>query len=71
MEAREDFWSMPEDFIYRHHVMPRDQLNISQQSSFPDPVTSTDVHTETNLKNVEERSIDDSWNIEGNRINYL
>ena len=27
-EARNDFWSIEGDFIYRHHVEPRVQLHV-------------------------------------------
>ena len=37
MEAREDFWSMSGDPVYRHHVTPRGQLYVPKDSSFPIP----------------------------------
>ena len=37
MEAREAFWSMSGDSICRHHVMPREQLYVPKESSFPIP----------------------------------
>ena len=38
MEAREDFWSMSGECIYRHHVLPREQLYVPKESSFPIPL---------------------------------
>ena len=35
MKATEDFRSMLGEFIYRHHVMPREQLYVPKESSFP------------------------------------
>ena len=36
-EARNDFWSIEGDFIYRHHVEPRVQLYVPKEESFPIP----------------------------------
>ena len=54
MEAREDFRSMSGEFLYRHHVMPRE--NVLQESSFSIPLKHIDVvrQTKTNLDNLEE-----------------
>ena len=51
----------------RHHVMPREQLCVPKESSFPTPSKYIDVvrHTKTNLDNLEESSIDDLWNNDG------
>ena len=35
MEARGDSRSMSGDFFYHHHVMPRGQLYVPKESSFP------------------------------------
>ena len=37
-EARNDFWSMEGDFIYRHHVEPRGHVYVPQEESFPIPL---------------------------------
>ena len=64
-EARKDFWSMSgELFIYRHHVMPREQWYVPKESSFPMPSKYMDVvrQIKTNPDNLEESSTDDLWN---------
>ena len=33
MEAREDFWSVSGDFIYRHNIIPREQIYVPKESS--------------------------------------
>ena len=50
-ETRKDFWSIQEDFIYRHHVEPRVQLYVPKEESFPFPLKYIDVireHSKTN-----------------------
>ena len=37
-EARNDFWSMEGDFIYRHHVEPRVHVYVPKEESFPIPL---------------------------------
>ena len=37
-EARDDFWSILGDFIYRHHVEPRVKLYTPREESFPIPL---------------------------------
>ena len=69
-EARNDFWSMSGgNFIYRHHVEPRVKLYSPREESFPIPLKYIDVSstTHTNLDVVQERRIDDYWNIDGSR----
>ena len=34
-EAREDFWSIQGDFIYRHNIEPRVELYVPKEESFP------------------------------------
>ena len=69
MEARADFWSAPREKC-RHHVMPREQLYVSTEPSFPIPLKYIDVvrQTKTTMDNLEESNIDDLWNIDGHRI---
>ena len=57
-EAINDFWSMSENFIYRHHVEPRVKLYS------PIDVSRT---THTNSDVMQESCIDDYWNIDGSR----
>ena len=68
-EAINDFWSMSGNFIYRHHVEPRVKLYTPREESFPIPLKYIDVPrtTRTNLDVLQERRIDDYWNIDGPR----
>ena len=42
-EAKNDFWSMSGNFIYRHHVEPRVKLYSPREESFPIPLKYIDV----------------------------
>ena len=68
-EARNDFWSMSGNFIYRHHVEPRVKLYSPRQESFPFSLKYIDVSrtAHTNLDVMQESRIDDYWNIDGSR----
>ena len=68
-EAINDFWSMSGNFMNRHHVEPRVQHYSPREESFPIPLRYIDVSrtTTTNLDVVQERCIDDYWNINGSR----
>ena len=68
-EARNDFWYMSGNFIYRHHVEPRVKLYSPREESFPFPLKYIDVSrtTHTNLDVMQESRIDDYWNIDGSR----
>ena len=68
-EAINDFWSMSGNFIYRHHVEPRVKLYSPREESFPFPLKYIDVSrtTNTNLDVMQEKRIDDCWNIDGSR----
>ena len=37
-EAKHDFRSITEDFIYRHHVVPRVKLYVPREETFPIPM---------------------------------
>ena len=69
-EARNHFWSMSWNFIYRHHVEPRVKLYSPREKSFPIPLKYIDVSrtTHTNLDVMQESRIDDFWNIDGSRV---
>ena len=60
---------MSRNFIYRHHVEPRVKLYSPREESFPIPLKYIDVSrtTRTNLDVMQERRIDDYWNIDGSR----
>ena len=68
-EAMNDFWSMSGNFIYRHHVEPRVKLYSPREESFPIPLKYIDVSrtTHTNLDVMQERRIDDYWNVDLSR----
>ena len=68
-EAMNDFWSMSGNFIYRHHAEPRVKLYSPREESFPIPLKYIDVSrtTHTNLDVMQERRIDDYWNVDGSR----
>ena len=68
-EAMNDFWSMSGNFIYRHHVEPRVKLYSPREESFLIPLKHIDVSrtTHTNLDVMQERRIDDYWNVDGSR----
>ena len=55
--------------MYRHHVEPRVKLYSPREESFPIPLKYIDVSrtTRTNLDVMQERRIDDYWNIDGSR----
>ena len=66
-EAINDFWSMSGNSRYRHHVEPRVKLYSPREESFPIPLKYIDVSrtTHTNLDVVQEKRIDDYWNVDG------
>ena len=68
-EAINDFWFMSGNFIYRHHVESGLKLYPPREESFPIPLKYIDVSrtTHTNLEAMQERRIDDYWNIDGLR----
>ena len=68
-EAINDFWSMSGNFTYRHHFEPRVKLNSPREESFPIPLKYIVVSrtTHTNLDVVQEKRIDEHWNIDGSR----
>ena len=44
-EAREDFWSIQGDFIYRHHIEPIIQLFVRREEPFLIPLQFFDVNS--------------------------
>ena len=68
-EARNDFWSISGNFIYRHHVEPRVELYVWKEESFPIPLKYIDVTRtiHTSLDVLLEKHIKDYWNIDGSR----
>ena len=68
-EDRADYWSIPGDFIYRHHNEPLVQLYMTKKETFPIPLKYIDVtrSTHTDLDVLQEKRIDDYWNVDSNR----
>ena len=68
-EARRDFWSIQCDFIYRHHIEPRVQLYVPKEESFLIPLKHIEVTRATfsNLDVLQEKRIDDYWNVDAHR----
>ena len=68
-EAKNDFWSMTGDFIYRHHVEPGVKLYMPREESFRNSLKYIDVSriTHTSLNALLEKQIDDYWNVDGER----
>ena len=68
VEAREDFWRMAGEFTCRNHVVPSEIVCVPKEPSVPIPLEYTNVvrQTSTDLDNLQESSIDDFWNIDGN-----
>ena len=68
-EARNDFWSVEGAFIYRHHVEPGVQLYVSEEETFLIPLKYIDVigSTHTDLDVLQEKRVDDYWNVDPNR----
>ena len=68
-DARNDFWSISGNFINRHHVEPRVKLYVPTKESFPIPLKYIDVtrSTDTTLDVMLEKSVGDSWNVDGDR----
>ena len=68
-EARNDFRSIEGDSICRHHVEPGDRLHVPKEESFPIPLKYVDVtrSTHTNLDVMQEKRINDYWNVDGDR----
>ena len=54
------------NFIYRHHIEPRVPLYVPKEETFPIPPKYIDVTTATytNLDVLQEKRIDDYWNVE-------
>ena len=61
--------SVSGNFIYRHHVEPRVKLYSPREEPFPIPLKYIDVSrtSRTNVDVMQERRIDDYWNIDGSR----
>ena len=60
-EARNVFWSIEGEYIYRHHVEPRVKLCVLEGESFTIPLRYTDVVRRTNTT----LNLFDYWNVDG------
>ena len=68
-EVRNDFWSVSGTHICSHHVEPRVKLYVPREASFPSPLKHIDVTraTSTSMDVMLVKSIDDYWNVDGDR----
>ena len=68
-EAINDFWSMSGNFKNRRHVEPRVKLYSPREESLPIPLKFIDASrtTHADLDVMQERRIDDYWNVDGSR----
>ena len=68
-EAKNVFWSITGEFIYRHRVEPRVKLYVPKEESFPIPLKYIDVtrNTHTSLDVLLEKHIEDYWNVDEDR----
>ena len=62
-EARNDFWSISGNFIYRHHVEPREK----NHSLFPLKYIDVTRNTDTSLDVLLDENIEGYWNVDGDR----
>ena len=67
--STEWLFCMQRDFIYRHHGDSSVQLYVPKEETFPIPLKVFDVkrYTHTNLDVMQEKRIDDYWNVNENR----
>ena len=68
-EAKNDFWSITGDLIYRHHVEPKVKLYVPREESFPISTKYMDVTRTTHKSQgvLLEKQMDDYWNVDGER----
>ena len=68
-EARNDFGSAQGHFINCHHSEPRVQLYVpkAKEETFPIPLKIFDVTRSTQTNVMQEKRIDDYWNVDENR----
>ena len=68
-EARNDFSAISGNYTYRPHVEPRVKLYVPREESCPIPLKHIDVtrNTFSSLDVLLEKSIDDYWNVDGDR----
>ena len=70
-EARNDFWSIEGNFIYRHPGEPRVKIFLLKEELFPLPLRYIDVARRTNANTIldvllESRK-DDYWKVDGDQ----
>ena len=68
-EAKDNFWTITREFIYRHHVVPRVKLYLPREETFPISLKYIDVArtTHTSLDVMFEKQIEDYWNVDGEK----
>ena len=69
-DARNDFWSISGNLIYRRYAEPRVKLYVVREASFPNPRNYIDVTrtTDTSLDVMLEKNIDDYWDVGGHQM---
>ena len=68
-EAKNDFWTIRGEFIYRPHVVPRVKLYMPKEETFP---YSDEVHRRFQnyrffFDVMMEKHVEDYWNVDGER----
>ena len=65
-EARQYYWSIVGDYVYRNHTVPRTKLYVPKDD-FQIPPNHIDVQrpTNTSIDALHEATVDDYWNISG------
>ena len=66
-EFRRDFWSIQGDFICRHHIELEFNSMCRKKKHSLFRWNTLTTATETNLDVLQERDIDDYWNVDANR----
>ena len=68
LESRQEFKSIMGDYMCRNHVAPRTKLCVSK-GEFAISLKFVDVQrqTRTSLDVLQEATIDDSWNMDGEK----
>ena len=70
LKPEDFFWSIQGDVIYRHHNERISRSNLCRkEETFPTPLKYVDVtwSTHTDLGVMQEKCMDDNWNIDENR----
>ena len=68
-EAKNDFWTITGEFIYRHHFVPKVKLHMPQEETFHIPTKYIDVTrtTFTSLDVMLGKQVEDHGNVDGEK----